>query len=68
MDYQPKYDVIDPHVEGFEMAKKSEKTLIEPIVKDEFDVDGDNLILSPEKQKRKLPDINFKKMAGREDK
>ena len=49
------------------MEKQPEKTLIEPITKEEGEVDGDNLLLSPEKLKKKLPDFDFKKMVGREE-
>ena len=49
------------------MDKKPEKTALDPIVKEEGAVDGDNLILQPDKPEKKLPDINFKKMTGREE-
>ena len=49
------------------MQKQQEKTLIEPITKDQFGMDGDNLILEPEKLKNKLPDLNFKNMIGRDE-
>ena len=32
--YNVKYGAVDAHIEGFEMDKQPEKTLIEPIVKD----------------------------------
>lgn len=47
------------------MDKMQEKGLIDPIVKSEDDVEGDNLLLKPEKPKPKIPSINFQKMVGR---
>lgn len=42
---------------------------IDPIVKPEGDVDGDNLIIEdPSRPRQRLPDINFKKMLGRPEK
>ena len=67
LEYEVNYDALDPHIEGFDMKNKPEKTLIDPIIKQEGEVDGDNLILQPNKLEKKLPDIHFQKMLGREE-
>lgn len=41
--------------------------MIDAIVKPEGDVDGDNLILNPKKLEDHLPNIEFKKIVGRDD-
>ena len=40
--------------------------MIEPYKKSQGDVDGDNLILNPKVPQPHLPNIDFKKMEGRE--
>lgn len=47
------------------MAKMQEKGLIDPIVKEEGDVDSDNLILRPDKPKPHVPTADFGRMVGR---
>lgn len=50
---------------GVDLEKMQEKD-IDPIVKPEGDVDGDNLILEdPSRPRKRLPDFKFKKMLGR---
>lgn len=58
---------MDKDEPGFEMEKMQEKGLIDPIVKEEGDVNGDNLILRPEKPKPNVPSFDFGKMVGREE-
>jgi len=42
-----------------EFSKQSKKDLMQPIEKPDFDVDGDTLILNPQKPGRKIPNINL---------
>ena len=64
-EYQVDYKAIDAHIQGVDMAKQEEKTLIEPIVKPEGDADGDNLLLEPRRLEDHLPAVDFGKMQGR---
>ena len=41
--------------------------MIDPIEKPEGNVDGDNLLLNPDKIKKRLPNIDFKKYASRKN-
>jgi hypothetical protein len=49
------------------MAKQEEKTLIDPIVKPEGHSAGDNLILNPKPLEDHLPNMEWKKMEGRDE-
>ena len=39
--------------------------LIEPIEKKDGDVEGDNLILNPDKLKKRVPEVKIKKYSSR---
>ena len=65
-EYSVEYKAIDAHVQGVDIGKQQEKTLIDPIVKPEGDADGDNLILHPKDFEEHLPNVDFKKMQGRD--
>lgn len=49
------------------MERQEEKNLIDPIVKPEGPSDGDNLILNPKPIEEHLPNMQFKKMVGRDE-
>lgn len=55
-EYDVVYDQIDAKVMVPDLERMLERGLV-PIVKEEGEVDGDNLILNPDKPRPKLPVI-----------
>ena len=64
-DYDPNFIQQDRRINVPNFRKYHIKDLMDPIQKPDGEVDGDNLILNPDKLKKKLPDINMKKQSGR---
>ena len=61
-----KYDEVDKHQPGFEMNKQGDRDInCEGITKEEGDVDGDNLLINPDKPDKHLGTVDFGKMIGR---
>ncbi|KRW99078.1 hypothetical protein PPERSA_07331 [Pseudocohnilembus persalinus] len=64
--YDVSYKQIDKKLRVPDLQKNLAKDLLDPIEKPEGDYDGDNLILNPDKPKKRLPNINLKLQKGRD--
>lgn len=63
-EYNPTYKQLDPNILIPDLARMQERGL-EPIVKEEGEVDGDNLILNPDKPRPNIPGFDMSKQIAR---
>jgi len=63
-EYTVKYEAIDAHVPGIDLAKQEEKDMMGGITKPE-ELDGDNLILHPRQISVHIQGVDFNKVIGR---
>ena len=63
-EYDPSYKLQDQNIIVPNMEKMQERGL-EPIVKEEGEVDGDNLILNPDKPRPNIPGFDMAKQVAR---